>query len=141
MPVNEIHKPVKMTALHQRRKPSSRKDSFLRGHIHLTFQYPTVLELPSLGCISLSMHKMAVFNKVKCKARDLQDLQGRTLTRQAHITPVVILSQYTGRKQTYLSRNVSFISPTPGQNKHSQEDWTLVPTLHTDQWTRRNKKE
>lgn len=133
MHADEIRRPVKMTAPHQRRKPSSRKDSLLRGHIHLLFQYPTVLELPPLGCLSLSIHKMAVFNKVKWKAWGLKRLQGKIPTKQA-LPPSDVLPVYW--KRTSLSRPHLSTCRT-----NSQEDGPLVPTSHRNQRTRRNEKE
>lgn len=71
---------------------------FTQGTYHLIFQCPTVLELPSLGCIFLYIHKMAMFNKVKCKARELKHPTGagKPLTkhyRKVHWSRTNLLQQ------------------------------------------------
>lgn len=77
MHVNQSHMPAKTTALHQSRKPSSRKGSLLRGPIILFSNVPQSLSCLLSAAFSSTSTRWQCSIKLNAKPGNLSTRQGQ----------------------------------------------------------------
>lgn len=84
--VNQKHKLVEIIIQHQGKEVMRQEGQFTQGTYCPILKYPSILESPPLIWLSLSLHKVAIFHKVRGTAA-LCSWDPRVSTQQPHVLP------------------------------------------------------